>query len=77
MGADLVLGRLHLNRPIYTKRQPEACLCRLQGLGKLKVVFDLEKIKTECHMFARHIGSVIYIVEVRGYVPSHIGHSLP
>ena len=47
-------------------RRPEACFCRLQGLGKLKVVFDIEKIKTECHMFARHIGSVIYIVEVRG-----------
>lgn len=26
--------------------------------------FDLEKIKTECHQFSRHIGSIIYIIKV-------------
>ena len=45
----------------------------MQGLGKVKVVFDVEKIKTECHAFARNITSVIYIVQVS---PSPITFSL-
>ena len=36
----------------------------MQGLGKLDLVFDVEKLRTECHVFARHITSVIYIIQV-------------
>lgn len=39
-------------------------LLRMQGLGKLNLVFDIEKLRTECHVFARHIISVIYVIQV-------------
>lgn len=30
----------------------------------MKLVFDVEKLRTECHVFARHISNIIYIVQV-------------
>jgi len=47
------------------EQRPKVCFCRrLQGLGKVKMVFDVEKIKTESHAFARNITSAVYIVQV-------------